>query len=160
MTLQGKVQLFPGCTKPPSPKRWHSQVLGKWPRLQFLSFVAIRKIGWESACITWTPPCVNSPHKQRARQQPFTPPGTVHWNRLARSAERKTSAGPVPMAAITPARQPGHHCSAALPLPSRAAQPDKSVRGAGLCLSWGFQTHYSKGGRGLALGRVNSGLKE
>ena len=96
-----------------------------------------------------------------ARQQPLTPPGTVHWNQLAHSTGRKTGAGPVPMAADNAALQSGRHCSSPLLLASFIpSSSDKSVHGAGLCLSWDCQTHYSKRGRGLALGRANSGLKE
>lgn len=70
--LEGNAKFFSGCTIPPSPKRWNSQALGTGacPR-EFLSFMAIRKIGQESTYITYTPPYVNSPHKQRGPAAAF-----------------------------------------------------------------------------------------
>lgn len=55
-----------------SPKRQNSRALGTGacPR-GFLSFMAIRKIGQELTYITWTPPYVNSSHKQRGPAAAF-----------------------------------------------------------------------------------------
>lgn len=121
------------------------------PPVMFLSFMAIRKIGQESASITRTPPCVNRPHKQRGPAAAYY---TTRYCTLepAHTLNRKEnkwwpcSDGGM----ITPAQrlplQSGRHCSSPLHLPSSIpSSPDKSVLGAGLCLSWGCQTHYSNG---------------
>lgn len=133
------------------PKDGTPRFWAKGPAFESLSFVAIRKRGWGSVCITWPPPCVNSPHQQQA------PRSLLHG--LVLYTGTSSHAQPVPRAPDKARAAPR-----ALLFPGRAShrrpRPDKSVPGAGSCLRWGFQTHYSKGRRGLAPGRANSGLKE
>lgn len=132
------------------------------PPVAFSSFMAIRKIGRESAYITWTPPCVNSPHKQRGPGAAFDTTWYCTLEPACMLRRKKNRCRPCSDGRpITPPLQSGRHCSFPLLLPSfPPSSPDKSVHLAGLCLSWGCQTYYSKGGCGLALGRANSGLKE
>lgn len=84
VTWQGQVQLFPGCTKPPSPQRCHSHVLGEGSRLRVsLIWGYQKKEGGNRPASPGLHLASTALTNRGAQQRPFTPPGTVHWNQLA-----------------------------------------------------------------------------
>lgn len=118
------------------------------------------KTGWELACITWTPPCINRPHKQRNPAVTFYTAWYCTREPARRLHRKENKCWPCSDGSpITWSLQPGRHCSPLYPPTSPPGQADKSACRAGYCLSWGCPIHCSKGGRGLAQGRAASGCK-
>lgn len=108
VTWQEEDQLFPGCTKPPSPERCLSPVVGEGspPRSFSHLWLSGTQGGKQPASPGLRLVSTGLTHRG-ARQQPFTPPGTVHGDQLAPRRKENKSRACSDGSAISRPRGPG-----------------------------------------------------